>query len=207
THDSIGLGEDGPTHQPVEQLMSLRVMPNLTVIRPADAAETAEAWRSALLNTAGPTALVLTRQNVPALNREVLAPATGLRQGGYILKEAAGGSPEIILVATGSEVEIALKAADTLTAEGKRVRVVSLPSWELFDQQPAAYREQVLPAGVKARVAVEAGIGLGWEHYTGTEGRVVGMDSFGASAPSQVLFEKFGITADAVVAAAKELLK
>jgi transketolase len=207
THDSIGLGEDGPTHQPIEHLMSLRVMPNLTVIRPADAAETVEAWRAALLNTAGPTALVLTRQNVSALNHEVLAPATGLRRGGYILKEAEGGKPDIILIGTGSEVEIALQAADKLAAEGTRVRVVSLPSWELFDKQSAAYREQVLPSDVKARVAVEAGIKLGWEHYVGMAGRVVGMDSFGASAPSPVLFEKFSITADAVVTAAKELLK
>jgi transketolase len=207
THDSIGLGEDGPTHQPVEHLMSLRIMPNLTVIRPADAAETVEAWRTALLNTAGPTALVLTRQNVPALNHEVLAPATGLHQGGYILKEADGGKPEIILIGTGSEVELALKAAHVLAAEGTRVRVVSLPSWELFDRQPTAYREHVLPTAVKARVAVEAGIKLGWEHYVGTAGKVVGMDSFGASAPSPVLFEKFGITVEAVVATAKELLK
>jgi len=206
THDSIGLGEDGPTHQPVEQLMSLRVVPNLTVIRPADAAETAEAWRAALLNTDGPTALVLTRQNVLALNHEVLAPAEGLRRGGYILKEAEGKNPEIILIGTGSEVEVALKAAETLASGGVRARVVSMPSWELFDRQPAAYREQVLPAGVRARVAVEAGIRLGWEHYVGTAGKIVGMDSFGASAPSTVLFEKFGITVEAVVAAAKELL-
>ncbi len=206
THDSIGLGEDGPTHQPVEHLMSLRVMPNLMVIRPADAAETVEAWRAALLNTSGPTALVLTRQNVPALNREVLSPAKCLRQGGYILKDADDGKPEIILIGTGSEVEIALAAADKLTAAGKRVRVVSLPCWELFDCQPASYREQVLPSDIKARVAVEAGIKLGWEHYVGTEGKVVGMETFGASAPSPVLFEKFGITVDAVVAAAGELL-
>jgi len=206
THDSIGLGEDGPTHQPVEHLMSLRVMPNLTVIRPADASETVEAWRTALLNTSGPTALVLTRQNVPALNREVLAPAKCLRQGGYILKDAESGKPEIILIGTGSEVEIALAAADKLTASGRRVRVVSLPCWELFDRQPASYREQVLPSDIKARVAVEAGIKLGWEHYVGTEGKVVGMETFGASAPSPVLFEQFGITVDAVVAAAGELL-
>ena len=207
THDSIGLGEDGPTHQPVEHLMSLRVMPNLTVIRPADAAETVEAWRTALLNTSGPTALVLTRQNVPALNREVLSPAKCLRQGGYILKDADDGKPEIILIGTGSEVEIALAAADKLTAAGKRVRVVSLPCWELFDRQPASYREQVLPSDIKARVAVEAGIKLGWEHYVGTEGKIVGMETFGASAPSPVLFEKFGITTDDVVAAAQELIK
>ncbi|MDX9746158.1 MAG: transketolase [Syntrophales bacterium] len=207
THDSIGLGEDGPTHQPVEHLMSLRVMPNLTVIRPADAAETVEAWRTALLNTSGPTALVLTRQNVSALNRETLAPATGLRQGGYILRDPEGGNPEIILIGTGSEVEIALAAADTLAAEGKRVRVVSLPCWEIFDAQPAAYREKVLPEHIKLRVAVEAGIRLGWEHYVGTEGKIIGLDSFGASAPSPILFERFGITADALVHAAKELLR
>lgn len=206
THDSIGLGEDGPTHQPVEHLMSLRVVPNLTVIRPADAAETAEAWRAALLNTAGPTALVLTRQNVSALNRDMLAPAEGLRRGGYILKEAEGGNPDIILIGTGSEVEIVLKAAEKLTADRRRVRVVSMPSWELFDRQPAAYRQEVLPPDVKARVAVEAGIRLGWEHYVGTEGKIVGMNSFGASAPATVLFDKFGITVEAVVAEAKALL-
>ncbi len=206
THDSIGLGEDGPTHQPVEHLMSLRVMPNLTVIRPADAAETAEAWRAALLNRTGPTALVLTRQNVSALDREKLAPAADLHRGGYVLKEAEGGSPDVILIGTGSEAEAALAAAEKLEAEGKRVRVVSLPSWELFDSQPVAYRETVLPPSVKARVAVEAGIKLGWEHYVGTEGKVIGLSSFGASAPAPVLFEKFGITADAVAAAARELL-
>jgi transketolase len=205
THDSVGVGEDGPTHQPVEHLMSLRMMPNLMVIRPADAAETVEAWRLALLNTAGPTALVLSRQNISPLARDIAA-AEGVKRGGYILKDAPSGVPAVILIATGSEVETALKAANVLEAEGTAVRVVSLPSWELFDQQEEAYRRKVLPPEIRARVAAEAGIKLGWEHYTGTEGKIIGMESFGASAPAPVLFEKFGITVDAVVATARSFL-
>jgi transketolase len=210
THDSIGLGEDGPTHQPVEQLMGLRSVPGLTVIRPADAAETAEAWRAALLRRDGPTALVLTRQDVPLLDRDSCAPARGLHRGAYILWELApapGRLPELILIGTGSEASVALEAGRRLAAEGRRVRVVSMPSWELFDAQPAEYRESVLPAAVEARVAVEAGIRLGWEHYVGLSGAVVGLDGFGASAPAEVLYSRFGITADAVVRAARGLLK
>ena len=206
THDSIGVGEDGPTHQPVEQLMSLRTIPGLTVIRPADAAETVEAWRLALLNDRGPTALVLTRQNLKVLDRSVHAPATGLRRGGYVLWESGAGQPETILISTGSEVEIALAAGRLLAAEGIRVRVVSLPSWEQFDREPQAWRDQVLPPAVRALVAVEAGARLGWEHYVGLDGAVVGLDRFGASAPYPVIYEKLGITAEAVAAAARRLI-
>ena len=207
THDSIGLGEDGPTHQPIEQLMNLRSVPNLTVIRPADAAETVEAWRVALQKNDGPLALVFTRQGVPVLNRTECQQAEGLHQGGYVLWESTKDRFQVILIGTGSETQIALEAAKRLAAEDIGVRVVSLPSWDLFDRQPAEYRDSVLPPGVKTRVAVEAGIKLGWEHYIGLDGAVVGMDSFGASAPASVLYEKFGITVEQVVQAAKDLLK
>jgi transketolase len=206
THDSIGLGEDGPTHQPVEQLMNLRAIPNLTVIRPSDAAETVEAWRMALLNTEGPTVLIFTRQNLSVFDRTECERAEGLQHGGYILWQSTSGTPEVIVIGTGSETHIALEAGKTLASEGISARVVSLPSWEIFDRQPQEYRESVLPTDVKARVAVEAGIKLGWEHYVGLEGAVIGMESFGASAPYKVLFEKFGITAEHVVKAAKDLL-
>jgi transketolase len=206
SHDSIGVGEDGPTHQPIEQLMSLRAIPSLTVIRPADANETVEAWRAALENRSGPTALILTRQNLPVLDRTVFHAAAGLRRGGYILWESAEGEPETIVIGTGSEVEIAIEAGRRLAAEGLRVRVVSLPSWELFGSQLQSYRDGVLPPSVKARVAVEAGITLGWERYVGLEGSVVGIDHFGASAPYKVIYEKFGITADTVAAAVRRLL-
>jgi transketolase len=207
THDSIGLGEDGPTHQPIEQLMNLRAVPNLVLIRPSDAAETAEAWRMALQNNSGPTALVFSRQDLPMLDRTACASAEMLQCGGYILWESANGVPEVILIGTGSETHLALEAGKQLTAEGIRVRVVALPSWELFDAQPKKYREAVLPPDIKARVAVEAGIKLGWEHYVGLEGAIVGMEGFGASAPAQVLYEKFGITVEAVVQSAKRLLR
>ncbi|MHB8771062.1 MAG: transketolase [Syntrophales bacterium] len=206
THDSIGVGEDGPTHQPVEQLMSLRAIPNLTVIRPADANETVEAWRAALENASGPTAIVLTRQNLPVPDRAAVNPAAGLRRGGYVLWESKQGVPEAILIGTGSEVEIVLAAGRALAEKGVRVRVVSLPSWELFDREPQEYRDKVLPPSVRARVACEAGVRLGWEHYVGLEGIVVGIDRFGASAPYKTLYEKFGITAEAVAAAARQLL-
>jgi transketolase len=183
--------------------MSLRAIPNLTVIRPADACEAVEAWRSALLNRQGPTALIFTRQTVPALNQTELAAAGNLEQGGYVLWDSSKIGPQVILIGTGSEVALALEAGQQLAAEGIRVRVVSLPSWELFDRQPAAYRDRVLPPDVRNRVAVEAGIRLGWEHYVGLDGAVVGMDGFGASAPANVLYEKFGITVEKVVEAAK----
>jgi len=207
THDSIGLGEDGPTHQPIEHLMNLRAIPNLTVIRPADAAETVEAWRMALLNNNGPTAIIFTRQGVPVLDRSEYGPTQGLHHGGYILWQSGTNEPEAILIGTGSETHVALEAGKTLADEGVGVRVVSLPSWELFDQQPAEYREGVLPSSARVRVAVEAGITLGWEHYVGLEGAVVGMKSFGASAPASVLYEKFGITPERVIHTARGLLK
>lgn len=206
THDSIGLGEDGPTHQPVEHLMNLRGVPNLTVIRPADATETVEAWRAALLRRDGPTALVFTRQKVPLLDRSVYASAEGLQRGGYVLWQSADDTPDVILIGTGSEVHVGLDAGQELAAGGLKVRVVSMPSWELFDRQPADYRESVLPLAVRARVAVEAGMKLGWEHYVGLDGAVVGMQSFGASAPLGVLYQQFGITAENVAARAKALL-
>jgi transketolase len=202
THDSIGLGEDGPTHQPVEQLAALRAIPNLTVIRPADANETAEAWRQALLNTAGPTALALTRQNVPTLDRKKFNAASGLAKGGYVVNRLEGKTPRVLLIGTGSELSLALEAAGRLEAQGIVAQVVSLPSWGLFDRQPQDYRDQVLPPLVKARVAVEAGSPLGWERYVGDQGRIVGLDHFGASAPYKVLYEKFGITVERVVEAA-----
>jgi transketolase len=208
THDSIFLGEDGPTHQPVEHLPSLRAMPGLTVIRPADANETAEAWRAALENTKGPTALVLTRQDLPTLDRASLGPAAGLRRGGYVLKEASGGAAaaRLLLIASGSEVPLALQAAELLEARGTPTRVVSLPSWELFEAQPQSYRDEVFLRAVTARVAVEAASPFGWERYVGLGGRVVGMDRFGASAPAEVLGEKFGFTAENVVRVALEVL-
>ncbi|MBW2637707.1 MAG: transketolase, partial [Deltaproteobacteria bacterium] len=207
SHDSIGVGEDGPTHQPVEHLMSLRNIPNLTVLRPGDAEETVEAWRFALTNSDGPTALIFTRQNLPVFDRAQVSPAEGLRRGGYILWESEGNEPSLILIGTGSELYIALEAARILDGEGLRVRVVSLPSWEAFDKESEDYRESVLPSSVKARVAVEAGIKTGWEHYVGIEGAVIGMDGFGASAPAPVLFEKFGITSENILRVARSLIK
>ena len=205
THDSIGLGEDGPTHQPVEHLLALRAIPNLTLIRPADAAETVEAWRAALLNQNGPTALILSRQNLPALDRKNLAPASGLQRGGYVLWESQP-EPELILIGTGSEVQLALAAGKNLAEAGTPTRVVSLPSWELFDQQPADYREAVLPSKVRARIAVEAAGKLGWERYVGLDGAVIGLDHYGASAPAEMLYEKFGITIQQMILTAKGLL-
>ena len=206
THDSIFVGEDGPTHQPVEQLPSLRAMPNLLVLRPADANETAEAWRAALQRTSGPTALILTRHNVPTLDRTTLASASGLHQGGYVLKEARGGVPGLILIASGSEVSLALAAAAELEGDGVPTRVVSLPSWELFEAQPRAYRDQVFPSTVRARVAVEAASPFGWERYVGLDGKVIGVCDFGASAPAGILADKLGLTRANVVRAAREVL-
>ena len=207
THDTIGLGEDGPTHQPIEQVMNMRGVPNFNVIRPADANETAQAWRAALLKTDGPTALVLSRQNLPTLDRTKYAPAENVQKGGYVLWDSAGGTPELILLAVGSEVHVALEAAHTLAGEGTAVRVVALPCWELFDEQPASYRESVLPSGVRARIAVEAGTAVGWEHYVGLDGDIIGMTTFGTSAPGKEAYAKFGFTAGNVVKRAKALLK
>jgi transketolase len=207
THDSIGVGEDGPTHQPVEQVMNLRQVPNMTVLRPADANETMEAWRLAIMNTQGPTTLVFSRQNLPVLDRSLCAPASGTCKGGYILWDSSTLAPNIILMATGSEVAMTLDAGRKLAQEGVRVRVVSIPSWEIFDRQPKAYRDAVLPPHIAARISVEAGIRLGWEHYVGLSGKIIGMDTFGASAPGPVLYEKFGFTPDHILTAAREMLK
>ena len=206
THDSIGLGEDGPTHQPVEQLAALRAIPNLTVIRPCDAAETAEAWRFALSHKSGPVALVLTRQGVPVLDRSVFAPADGLQRGAYVLADSPKGKPDLLLVASGSEVHIAIEAAAKLAQKGISSRLVSMPSWELFDKQPDAYQRDVLSREIKPRIAIEAGRTQGWWRYVGEKGDVVGLDHFGASAPYKVLYEKFGITVDRVVEKALKLL-
>ena len=203
THDSIGLGEDGPTHQPVEHLMSLRAMPNLAVVRPGDAAEAVEAWRFALLRREGPTALVLSRQNLPVIDRSGgTAAASGLLRGAYTLRDADGGAPEVILIGTGSELSVALDAQAQLSARGVRARVVSMPCWEAFAAEPPEYRESVLPAAVRARVSIEAGVTFGWRQWVGDAGESIGVDRFGASAPVEVLMEKYGLTASAVVAAA-----
>lgn len=202
THDSIGLGEDGPTHQPVEHVMSLRLIPNLQVLRPADAQETVEAWKAALRKTDGPTALILTRQKLPTLS---VGKAVGLQQGAYILQEASA-APQLILLATGSEVALAAQARTVLEAEGIPTRLVSMPCMETFAAQPKSVRDAVLPPAVKARVAVEAGRSMGWERWTGDEGAIVGLDHFGASAPAEILFEKFGFSVANVVAKAKAVL-
>ncbi|MCD6554009.1 MAG: transketolase [Anaerolineae bacterium] len=206
THDSIGIGEDGPTHQPIEQLAALRAIPGLTVIRPADANETVEAWRVALTHRDGPVALALTRQKLPTLDRARLAPADGLARGAYILAEAENGQPEVIIIATGSEVHVALAAQELLAQRGIAARVVNMPSWELFERQPRDYRESVLPPAITARLAVEAGVAQGWHRYVGPAGDVVSIERFGASAPYKVLWEKFGFTAENVATRALALL-
>ncbi len=205
THDSIGLGEDGPTHQPVEQLVSLRAIPGLNVIRPCDGNEVAEAWRVILERQHQPTALVLSRQDIPTLDRDHYASAQGLRQGGYVLADCEG-EPQVILIATGSEVHLAVDAYEDLVSDGVKARVVSLPSWYLFDNQPEEYRESVLPGSVQARVAVEQASTLGWDRYVGPQGRIVGMHTFGASAPLAEVQRKFGFTPERVVEVARELL-
>ena len=207
THDSIGLGEDGPTHQPVEHLAALRAVPNMTVLRPADATETVEAWRVALTHTKGPVGLVLTRQKLPVLDRAALAPASGVARGAYVLVESGGSPPEVILIATGSEVPVALEAHQQLVKEGIRSRVVSMPSWELFEAQPQAYKDTVLPPAVRARVSVEAGSPLGWERYVGWEGAIIGVNRFGASAPGSVVMRELGFTPKHVVDTAKAVLE
>ena len=206
SQDSIGLGEDGPTHLPIEQLASLRAMPGLNVMRPCDANEVAEAWRVMMGQKHQPTALVLTRQNVPVLDRQKYGSAEGLRRGGYILGDCEG-QPEVILMGTGSEVHLAVAAYEDLTSEGVRARVVSLPSWYLFDLQPEEYREDILPEAVQARVSVEQGSTLGWDRYVGPQGKIVGMHTFGASAPLKEIERKFGFTPELVVEAARELLR
>ena len=207
THDSVALGEDGPTHQPIEQLWSLRAIPGLDVVRPADAAETAWAWKTMLERKSGPAGIALTRQGVPVLDRTSgMAPASHTAKGGYVLAEAQSGTPELILIGTGSEVSIALEARDALESEGIATRVVSMPCVEWFEQQDQAYRDSVLPAAVSARVSVEAGIALGWQRFVGAHGESVSIEHFGASADYKTLYREFGMTSEAVVAAAKTSL-
>ena len=206
THDSIGLGQDGPTHQPVEQLASLRAIPDLMLLRPADANETVEAWKIAVAHTEGPVGLVFTRQKLPIFDRSTLAPAAGTALGAYVLADCAAGPPKLILIATGSEVSIALEAHNQLTREGVASRVVSMPCWDLFEAQPQSYKDMVLPPGVKARVSVEAGSPLGWERYVGLEGAVIGLNRFGASAPGEIVMRELGFTAEHIVKVAKSIL-
>jgi transketolase len=201
THDSIGVGEDGPTHQPVEQILSLRAIPGLIVLRPSDANETAEAWRTIMHLKHDPVCLILSRQPIPTLDRTKFRPASGVAKGAYVLADAESGKPDVILIGTGSEVPLCVSAYEQLTKEGVAARIVSMPSWELFDRQSAEYRESVLPSSVTARVSVEQATTLGWARYAR---RNIGMTTFGASAPLKELMTKFGFTPDAVVAAAKE---
>jgi transketolase len=203
THDSIGLGEDGPTHQPVEHLVALRAIPGLITLRPADANEVVEAWRVIVKLKHQPACLVLTRQKLPTFDRTRYAAAEGVARGAYVLADAEGGKPEVILLATGSEVALCVAAHETLKQEGIAARVVSMPSWELFEQQDQAYRDTVLPPGITARVSVEAGSVIGWDRYVGTTGARIGMHSFGASAPLKDVMKKFGFTPEKVLAAAK----
>ncbi len=207
THDSIGLGEDGPTHQPVEHLASLRAMPNLWVLRPGDANEVSEAWRLALGRKNGPSAIVLSRQKVPTFDRTKVAPAAGTQKGGYVLSEASGGSPQAVLIATGSEVGVAMQAQEKLAAAGVRTRVVSLPSWEIFEAQDGAYRDSVIPRDVPVRVSIEAGATMGWHKYTGDHGANIGLDRYGASAPGGTNMKELGFTADNVVKVVQGLLR
>ncbi len=206
THDSIGLGEDGPTHQPIEQLASLRAMPNMLVLRPGDANEVVEAYKIIMQHRGGPVSLVLTRQALPTFDRAKYAPASGVAKGAYVLADAPGGKPDVILMASGSEVQLCVAAHDKLTAEGFKTRVVSMPSWELFERQDAAYKESVFPASVTARVSVEMASMFGWERYVGSKGKIIGMRTFGASAPLKDVLKKFGFETNNVVAAAKEVL-
>lgn len=206
THDSIGLGEDGPTHQPVEQLAALRAIPHLVVIRPGDANEVAEAWRYAINNRQSPTALALTRQPVPTLDRQQFASASGLQKGAYVLADLGGVRPQIILMASGSEVSLIVEAGLKLAAEGIGVRLVSFPSWEIFQAQDSSYQESVLPGDIKARIAVEAGVSQGWEKWVGWGGRIIAMSQFGSSAPYKDLFEHFGFTTDHILRHARRLL-
>jgi transketolase len=205
THDSIGVGEDGPTHQPVEHFAALRAIPRLVVLRPGDANETAVAWKIAVESRTRPVALILSRQNVPTLDRKEFAAADGVRKGAYVLADAPGGKPDMILIGTGSELSLAVGARQKLAEKNIRVRIVSMPSWELFDEQPQDYRDAVLPPMVKRRLAIEAGVPQGWHKYVGDAGDVVGIERFGASAPGNVVMEKLGFTVDNVVARALKL--
>jgi transketolase len=203
THDSIGLGEDGPTHQPIEQLAALRAVPGLVLLRPADANEVVEAWKVVMQLKHEPTALVLTRQALPTFDRSKYAPASGVAKGAYVLADAPDGKPELILMGTGSEVALCVTAYEQLKSEGIKARVVSMPSWDIFEKQSAEYKDQVLPPTVKARVSVEAASTFGWSQYVGPTGKMIGMHRFGASAPIKDLLKKFGFTPDKVVEAAR----
>ncbi|MFO7526370.1 MAG: transketolase, partial [Ignavibacteriaceae bacterium] len=204
THDSIGLGEDGPTHQPVEHLSSLRAIPNNLVLRPADANETVEAWKTAIKHKGGPVCLLLTRQKLAVINRKKYSPANEFQKGAYIIKDSE--SPQLIIMASGSEVELALKSAEKLEEEKIRIRVISFPSWELFELQPDEYKDSILPESVKARVAIEAGVSQGWEKYVGKDGEVISVEKFGASAPVKIIFEKYGFTTENVINTSKSIL-
>ncbi|PYV08830.1 MAG: transketolase, partial [Acidobacteria bacterium] len=206
THDSIGLGEDGPTHQPVEHAAALRAIPGLTFIRPGDATETAEAWRAALAHSAGPVALALTRQKLPVIDRARYAPAAGLHRGAYVMSEAEGGAPEVVLIATGSEVSVALAAQPLLAAAGVRTRVVSMPCWEFFEREDRQYRESVIPRSARLRVSIEAAVSFGWERWVGEDGLIIGLDHYGASAPYEIIMQNFGFTAENVARRVRERL-
>ena len=206
THDSVGLGEDGPAHQPIEQLASLRAIPNITVLRPGDANEVVEAWKIAVQTTTGPALLVLSRQAAPTLDRTKYAAASGVAKGAYVLADAPGGKPQVILMATGTEVPLCIDAYEKLKAEGVQARVVSMPSWEIFEKQDQAYKDDVLPPSITARVSVEMGSPFGWERYVGPKGQIIAMRRFGASAPWKDLQKYFGFTPEAVVAAAKKAI-
>jgi transketolase len=207
THDSIGLGEDGPTHQPVEHLPALRAIPGLNVIRPADANEVAEAWRLTIEQDHQPVALVLTRQDVPIIDRSRYASAEGLRRGGYVIADPDNGDPEVILIATGSDVALALEAHESLIRDGIRSRVVSLPSFYLFDQQDEAYRDSVLPPSITARVSIEEAATLGWDRYVGPKGASIGMHTFGSSAPLKDVLAEYGFIPDRIVETARSILE
>jgi len=206
THDSIGLGEDGPTHQPIEHLAALRSIPKLTIIRPADANEVSEAWKYVIQHRHGPTALVLTRQNTPVYDRSVYAPADSLQRGAYIMADLGDNPPELILMASGSEVSLIVQAGANLAAEGVNVRLVSFPSWELFERQDQKYQEAVFPVRIKARLAVEAGVAQGWKRWVGDQGSIISIEKFGASAPYQTIYEHYGLTVENVVLQAREML-
>ena len=207
THDSIGVGEDGPTHQPIEQLPSMRAIPGLIVFRPGDANEVAEAWRVTMALRHETVAMILSRQAMPTLVRATLAPASGVAKGAYVLSDPSEGEPEVILIASGTEVSLCLEASEQLSGEGVKVRVVSMPSWELFEQQSPEYRAEVLPPHIRARVSVELASTFGWERYVGNEGCCIGMNTFGASAPLAELQHKFGFTVDRIEASAKEQIE
>jgi transketolase len=207
THDSLALGEDGPTHQPVEQLANLRAVPGLVVVRPADANEVTAAWRVAIEMRDRPVALVLSRQNLPVIDRSGLGAAMGLRHGAYVLAEAASLPPDVMIIATGSEVHLALSARERLEAQGVRTRVVSMPSWELFEEEEPEYRESVLPEAVEARLAVEAGSPQGWHRWVGCKGDVIGVSTFGASAPGPTVLERYGFSVDNITSRALAVIE